>query len=68
MGFVLNILWDNFKLPIIGHKQTCSLVLDYKKFYEKDEFPFVGEFKFCIDKFDLCDFDFNCGYRKQFDF
>ena len=30
MGFILNILWDNFKLPIIGWKQTCSIVR-YKK-------------------------------------
>ena len=66
MGFVLNILWDNFKLPI-GYKQICSLV-HYKKVYEEDEFPFVGEFKFCIDKFDLRGFDFNRGYRKEFDF
>ena len=26
MNFVLNILWDNFKLPIICCKKTCSIV------------------------------------------
>ena len=26
MSFVLNILWDNFKLPIICWKKTCSIV------------------------------------------
>ena len=26
MNVVLNILWDNFKLPIICCKKTCSIV------------------------------------------
>ena len=71
MGFILNILWDNFKLLVTGWKETCSLV-QYKKFScEEDEFPFVAEFKFCIDKFDfnkLRDFDFVHGYRNPYDF